>query len=389
VADAVGLDAHELDRFTLPHSVRLVGEHQDLVGGGSLSVAVNLRLAVEVEPAEEGPSLVVWGEPPDPEAEPLPWPEQTEPGELCERWRRAMLNCVAGEAALLEEIRVEVDFGPLWATAPPQVLLRSPALAAALAVIVRVRGDELPPEPAAEVAELACRLYLDAFGEEQDASRFYSDALMSLVGGAGYAEPAGERLNVQQLLPPDSLLLALAPDVSDDREGRRCRAGAWEALSVAARAGCDVTAEPEAFLRALFSLEETLISPQQSAMLYGLVRVRQMMDTFLETLGLPFVDNDRLAEMCDEESAILTDYFAFPAGPYERIRAEARDAGALGAKLTYAFGAYPAAIIVCPARRAQVQGVLERRFPDAVFLPLELDPDGLTAYEPEAGGPAP
>jgi hypothetical protein len=127
----------------------------------------------------------------------------------------------------------------------------------------------------------------------------------------------------------------------------------------------------------LFRLGREVLSDDQTGLLYGLIRVREMADAFLECLGDEIVDNDRLAEVCDEESAILTDYLGFPSGPYDAVRSAASEAGALGLRLTWAFGGCPAAVIIAPGRRDQVGQALARRFPRAGFLVIDVAAEGL------------
>ena len=99
------------------------------------------------------------------------------------------------------------------------------------------------------------------------------------------------------------------------------------------------------------------------------------------------MDNDRLAEICDEESALLRDYFGFPAEPYGRVRQAAVEAGALGAKFTCAFGGCPAAIIIAPGVREEVAETLTARFPESRFLPVDIDPTGLLMEGAPGAGP--
>jgi hypothetical protein len=101
----------------------------------------------------------------------------------------------------------------------------------------------------------------------------------------------------------------------------------------------------------------------------------------VELLGDPVVDNDRLAEICDDESDIMADYFGFPATEYGAVRESAFELGALGAKYTWAFGSYPAVIIVAPGERDGIGRELAPRLTDVQFLPIDAEPTGLTAGE--------
>ncbi len=394
MSSIVSLDAPSLDRFSVPYSVRLLGEKQHLLGSGSICLATNLRMEVRAWETAGDFSLSFGGVAGEEDLGAseiegrLPWPDEALLGELCDRWRNALGRVVA-DPAVLEGLEVEVDLGPLWAVCPVQVLLSCPTLAAGLAAVVAAhRMDPLPPSDA-ELAGVACRLLDDVLpAGPVGAGSAYGEALMSLVGGAGYVEPGGERLNVQQLLPPESLLLCLTPGVGPTAQAAERDQAVREALAAVGRAGCNLAGAAEEALSGLFELAPDAVSETQMVMVYGLLRTRQMIESFLEYLGDPFVDNDRLAEICDEESVILADYFAFPADAYDGIRALAAQAGALGAKLTRAFGSYPAAIVLVPGCRQEVQEALCGKFPGAHFLPVNVDPTGLLRQEEDADGPA-
>ncbi len=357
---ALSLQADELRRFSVPLTVRLVGERQYALGAGSLVIATDMRLIVEVD------------ETPEPFA--LNYIRQPGPSELAGRWENALGREVLGNTEALEGLALTVDFGDLLDVLPAETLLTSPALAAGLTTAVLAHRSDGASETHAELAAAASNALRDVTGAE-DGARYYADAMMTISGGAGYVEPGGERLNVQVLLPADAFILALAPgvvpDVAGDRD-RRLR----EALVSVERAGADIMGPGDEGLGALFGLGD-LIDEEQTTMLYGLLRVRQMIEGFLEHLGEPYVDNDRLAEICDEESAILADYFGFPHAPYRPICTGAGEAGALGSKLTWAFGSCPAAVIIAPGRRRDVSAALRRRFPDSHFLPVDMQVEGL------------
>jgi mevalonate kinase len=76
---------------------------------------------------------------------------------------------------------------------------------------------------------------------------------------------------------------------------------------------------------------------------------------------------DLLAEMCDEESAILQDYFEFPAETYRSVRERAMENGALGGKVVGAGGG-GFLMLYCEEGRQKVrtalaaEGLVELRF---------------------------
>ncbi|MHC4787963.1 MAG: hypothetical protein ACYS8K_02000, partial [Planctomycetota bacterium] len=206
------LAAHEWDKFSVSHGLRLVGENQHLLGAGSIALATSLRLRLEVEETD-GDFSLRFARRPLGEEEPLPLAEAPT-AEYAVRWEAAIGQVMGLDASALAGLSVRAYFGGLWDVCPPEVLLRSPALATGLAVAVLAhRGGQSPVEEHV-VAETACRLRgaLAGTGPESTA-RFYAEVFLSIVGGAGYVEPGGRRLNVQQLLPPQSLLLALAPGI--------------------------------------------------------------------------------------------------------------------------------------------------------------------------------
>ena len=364
MSSVVDLQPEELRRFSVPLTLRLIGERQYLLGAGSFVIATDMRLSGEVEETPDAFALSFVGRP--------------DAADLAAGWQAALGAEALGDESALEGLSLTVDFGDLFDVCPAEVLLTSPALAAALtaaALAHRAEGASMTAgELAGRAASVLCAV---TSGGREGADRFYADALTSIAGGTGYIEPGGERINVQQLLPVESFTLALVPQAKADgaalaEQDRRLR----ETLDVVRRAGVDIMGASDAGLGALFGLGD-LLDEWQTTMLYGLLRVREMMDVFLEHLGEPFVDNDRLAEICDEESAILSDYFGFPADLYRGISAGAGEAGALGCKFTWAFGSCPAAVIVAPGRRNVVNKALVRRFPTAHFLPVNMQVEGL------------
>ncbi len=375
-------EAAEWSLFTVPHAIRLAGEHQHLLGTGSIVVATTLRLTAEVEEVPGEFSLAFTGGERGDDAGPPPDDEAI--ADFAVRWEDALGRVAVGDPELLHGLGIYVDFGRLWDVCPVEALLASPALAVALTVAVvshRAEAHTFTPE---ELAELAGAVAQELLGGSPGISgRVYGEALLSIQGGAAYVEPGGTALNVQQLLPPQSLLLALAPGcVPSPARGERV-AVAREALAAAVREGADVGAGGDDGIAALFAVAPGILTDEQTAMAYGLLRVRQDVDEFLEHLGEPYVDNDRLAEICDEESAILTDYFGFPTEAYAEIRAQAVEIGALGTKLTWALGGQPIAVIMAPGAREHVGDELAKQFAGARFLRIDMDPTGLMPGEAE------
>ena len=68
MSSVVRLEAAELGRFSMPHALRLTGEQQHLLGFGSIALAGNLRLNVEVEERGGDFSLYLGGAAPGEDA---------------------------------------------------------------------------------------------------------------------------------------------------------------------------------------------------------------------------------------------------------------------------------------------------------------------------------
>ena len=226
MSSVVDLQPEELRRFSVPLTLRLIGERQYLLGAGSFVIATDMRLSAEVE------------ETPDPFA--LSFVGRPDAAELAAGWQTALGAEALGDESALEGLALTVDFGDLFNVCPAEALLTSPALAAALtaaALAHRAEGASMTDgELAGRAASVLCAV---TSGGRQGADRFYADALTSIAGGTGYIEPGGERINVQQLLPVESFTLALVPQAKADgaavgdgtgscaRRWPSCAAPAW------------------------------------------------------------------------------------------------------------------------------------------------------------------
>jgi hypothetical protein len=374
---AVALGGGEWRRFSLPHPFCVVGEEQYLLGAGSIWLAADLRLEVEVREAQEGLSVHFGGSGIDEFEESLL-------EEASARWERVVAGQAVPQIPALQRAAVHLYFEKRVEVCPPELLAASPVVAAALTVAALTGSDRIGAMTEPQVAELACRALQEVRAPEEDPRRFRGPTLMSLYGGAACVGAGEERLNVQQLLPPESFLLVLQPGLGGSAKGAHYDQEVRSALEAALAAGKEEFARGDEGFSRVFEMAGDALNEHQMTMLYGLLRVRQMTDAYLEFLGEPVVDNDRLAEICDEESAILEDYFDFPAEALEVVRSAAVRAGALGSKLTWAFGGYPAALILAPGRRREVQQVLSRDFPETHFVCVDMDPAGL-----RWGGPGP
>ena len=308
-------------------------------------------------------------------------------------WQAALEKLIVDNPVDLAGLHILFDFGEQWEEFPPHLLLSSPAAALALACAVRAhRGGRSTlltalstskgPESigAEKLASLAGALLSKFLVTENplQRDRFYAECLVSILGGAHYVTPASEPLNVQLLVPPESLILVVS-----GREFVAAHGPTWgEALQAAIRklgpGVPDLIAAADDDIAALFEKATGTLEDRETAVLYGILRVREMISEYLEKLGQPFLDYDLFAELCDEESAIMEDYFEFPAEIYRSVRERAMDNGALGGKFTYAFGVHPALIILAPGRRAEVIAALEKGFDGYLFLPVDVDGAGVS-----------
>ncbi len=378
---AVAMDSAEWRRFSLSHVLCLLGEQQYLIEGGSVLLGTDLRLRVELREGEPEFSVGFAGGLFD-EGDACAEAAAEEHGLL---WQEAIAEGRVPEVAPLEGTRVVVEFDRRLAGCPPGLLLSAPEVGVALTLAALTGSGRLECLTPDDVAERACRLMQEARPALEHPDRYRGQAVTALHGGAGYVSPGSSPINVQQLLPPASLLLCTLNKCEEGYGGPGRDEEVRRALAAAAAQGKDVMEGGDAGMEALFALGQDVLEERQVTMLYGLLRVRQMIGGFMEHLGERFVDNDRLAEICDEESEILADYFGFPAKPFARLRQRAVEAGALGSKLTWAFGGCPAAVVLAPGRRQEVLDALREQFPDAHILPVDVEPTGLRWGDGDAG----
>jgi hypothetical protein len=239
-----------------------------------------------------------------------------------------------------------------------------------------------------EVAQPACDLR-DAVlgGRAPSFGSVYGDVYAVLRGGVGFVESGGDSMNLQEIMPPEALALVMVPGLEPDALWRDIDDSLRVALAAMGAAGPDIMRPGDQGQQALFGLPRGTLSEEQVTRIYALLRTRQLQDAVLERVGSPFADNDMLAEMYDEESSMLRDYFAFPAAAYDQVRRVALREGMLGAALTYAFGGYPAMVIMAPQSRAAVMDAVARECRPVHVIALKMDPQGLMPGDEQAGRP--
>jgi len=356
------------DHFSLPLPLCLLGERQALLGLGYVGIASTLRIHMAARPTEEEFAIDVIGSAPSEELQ-----------EVCGRWWRLLQEEYAPEGGSLQGLKLALDPGALAGTLDPAAVLRSPvfAVGASCALNAYSGGHEggLRADAAArQVSRIMARL---EGGEEGDGVGHYPAALLSLVGGARHVSPDGETLDMQELVPPECLLLAVRPDLSDSavpldlhgmvRSALRKMESPAEALGEGEGEG----------LEKFYELANEYLDDRETMAVYGLLRTRQLISSLVEELSRPSFDHDVLAEMCEEEASLLAEHMGFPAEHYRDIGDRATEAGAIGFKYTYGPGGYPSLLILAPGRRDTVDKVLRSEFDDLFVSAVDVDQRGL------------
>ncbi len=357
------LTRDEFRSFSVPHALCLAGELQYLLGQGAIVAAVGMRLEADVTETSEDFALHV--EAPDPDGM----------HDLVRHWGEALRRLAVHEPDELDGLAIRLR--PAEDTAlDAEALLSGPAAAVALACAVRSHRAAADLAEPTELADLATGL-LGTLGDPDATApgRHYAECLACVEGGARFATPFGPSLNVQMLLPAQSLILGTREDLpaAGSANAEQLVRDAVAKLGVD---GIRASLEGEDALEQFFRLAAERLTERETAALYGLLRVSEMIGGHVERLGQDLLDHDLLAELCDEESAILEDYFDFPSEAYAGMREKAFAAGALGGKLTYAFGARPALVILAPGCRDEVLEALLDESEGYVFSPLDVDPAG-------------
>ncbi len=324
------------DHFSLPLPLCLLGERQALLGLGHVGIASTLRIHMAARPTEEEFAIDVIGSAPSEELQ-----------QVCGRWWRLLQEEYAPEGGSLQGLKLALDPGALAGALGPAAVLRSPVFAAGA----------------------TCAL----------------NAYLSLVGGARRVSPDGETLDMQELVPPECLLLAVRPDLS-------CSPGSVDLQGTVRSALKKMESPAEALgegegegLEKFYELANEYLDDRETMAVYGLLRVRQLISSLVEELSRPSFDHDVLAEMCEEEASLLAEHMGFPAEHYRDIGDKATEAGAIGFKYTYGPGGYPALLILAPGRRDTVDKVLRSEFEEVFVSAVDVDQRGLFS-EPDPFG---
>jgi len=362
------LSRQELSSFSLPLPLCLLGERQGLFGLGSVVVATTLRLAMRATETD-GEFWIEVGR----EAG-----SERETRALADRWRELLENEAPRGRHELNGLTLAVDPRPGGELLPAEAILRSPMFAVGAICAVRAFRGEVEEVGAEDVAMRASEL-LSALesGGIANRHRYYSLALVCIQGGALYVERGAGSISLQKLVPPQSLLLAMRTGLGPMSSQAPWEAKISESLRKTGVTASQLVAAGEEDLGRFFRLASKKLDESETAILYDLLRVHQLVLELVERLDEPVFDYDLLAEMCDEESELLEQDFRFQSIGYGSVRKRAVEAGALGAKSTVGPGNYPCLLIIAPGRRESVREALAARFENLLLVPADLDPDGL------------
>lgn len=362
----ISLSENTYDRFNVPHSFCLAGELQHLLGMGSIIIASEHRTNITASETPEPFQIRIIK-------------DEATVGTPAPEWTKRIEDAIGIPTDALDGLTITLKPPEVVAHRQPELTICSPASCVGILLAIKVHRSDYRSISPTELAREADALLNGIIpGGPTLPGQFYSLAMASVSGGALYIDDSSEPLNVQQLLPPESLILAVNPDaecVFGPKQWTRTMVRALQKMGGSEKLLEETQGEPAKILEAC----EGKLNDSEIAVLYGQLRTQQMIRMQLEYLGQAYTDHDRFAEMCDEESEILKDYFEFPSEKLLEIRQQAVESGAIGAKLTYAFGCLPAILIIAPGRRDEVASTLSEKLqPENVFA-IDPSPAGITS----------
>jgi hypothetical protein len=362
----ISLSENTYDHFSVPHSFCLAGELQHLLGMGSIIVASEHRINITASETPDPFRIRIMRDGSEAEA-------------AAPEWTDRIKGATETPAEDLDGLTITLEPPEAVASRHPEIAICNPASCVGILLAIKVHRSEERSIPLAKLAREADALLNGLLpGGSALPEKFYSLAMASVSGGALYIGDSPEPLNVQQLLPPESFILAFDPDAECAfglKQWTRTMIKALQKMGGSEKLLEETQGKPAKVIEA----GAGKLNDSEVAVLYGLLRVQQMIRSQLEYIGQAYTDHDRLAEMCDEESEILKDYFEFPSEKLLEIRQQAVESGAIGAKLTYAFGSLPAILLIAPGRRDEVISTLaEKLQPENVFA-IDPSPAGIKA----------
>ncbi len=363
----IALSSAELREFSVPDVFCLLGERQYLLGLGGVMVATSMRVTTRVE--ETPDEFRLRFSPTDPHS-----PEITD---ILGRWREALKETARDEDQLYGlDIICELPSPDL--PCPTTSRMMSPAIAVSLATVLCAHRRQDEMVNGEQLGAMAGKILERVVAPDGTyPSRFDSLCRTCVEGGVRYVKSSGEALNAQLLVPPESLLLVVDPETANGGQETKWGENLLSALQKLGGTEALLERTEEEGITGLFDLAGDELSDQEMAVLYALVRVRGMLQEMLETLDRDVRDNDRMAEICDEESIMMRDYFGFPGENLQEIRHKAVEAGALGAKFTYAFGESPALLALAPGRRDEVRSALVEEYGEQSIVQLDVNHSGI------------
>lgn len=363
----IALSSAELREFSVPDAFCLLGERQYLLGLGGVMAATSMRVKTRVEETPDEFRLRIN-------------PTGMREGSLeatMHLWRDALAEA-ARDRNQLHGLDIICELPCHELPCPSTSRMMSPAIAVSLATSLCAHRGHEETTTEEELSVMAGKMLESVVSPEGTyPSRFDALCRTCVEGGVRFVKASGESLNAQLLVPPESLLLVVDPDEDIEEAENRWGEDLLSALQKLGGAEPLLERTEEQGIAGLFSLAESKLSDREIAVLYALIRVRGMLQEMLETLDRDVRDNDRMAEICDEESTMMRDYFDFPEGNLREIRQKAVEAGALGAKFTYVFGECPGLLALAPGRRDEVMSALIEEYGENCVAPLDVDHSGL------------
>ena len=367
----------EFTDFSLPLPVCLLGEEQHLLGLGSVLLAITRRARMQVREQAVPEFEIDIPDTPDNASE--------EALRLKRRWQKLLGEYVLHGPAELEGLTVTFESGFLKEGESAARILSSPHFAVALLCAALAHRTSETDIPAGDIARETCGLLGQLDGvRRHSAARAYARAIMCLRGGARFVECGGGTINVQQMIPPESLILVGPGETEPCTSGQTSFEQVPKALEKMGADAADLVASSDEELGEFFQLASDHLDDDETMAVYGLLRIHQLIMSFLENLSDDFKDHDVLAERCDEESDILERYFGFTSKSYEGMREKASQGGALGIKATFGPAGYLSMLVMAPDRRDSVLDLLRNEYPKTAVVPVDIDSTGIHSEDQRA-----
>lgn len=341
--------------FTIAHPLVLLGEEFEPFGISPLAAATRLKLRMALRPSEDGADRLVLaldGRAVE-EARPL--------------WREALAGALGFEPPA--GMRVAAVNDAVLPAAWAAEIEHSPAFAVGLVSGTAALAGRMADLTGADIARAGARLMRRLRGLPAGSTRYEAACAACIQGGITLAAVGRSGENFSPLLPDDALLMVWSPNQTPVRDG----GGPTRLLADFASNHPDAC---QALTLDVLLGSGSRAAEGEKAVLYAVLRIREMVEALRESLERAFLDNDVLAEMFDDESNLLVDYAGLHPGPLREARERARRAGALGSSYELFSGSVPVLLVLAPGRRDDVKKAVTA----AGFstLPVAVDGPALT-----------